>query len=128
MFLFHPQRIQSFSFVTFSRYITNTTATAAPMSRRKQKVMEQQSRWNNKIDKLHHNKDLPKFQSLIRKLYLRSHPDLIRSNLPEFAKVNESSMQVSQRVICLFVCLFVYLCVCFCVCLFVSLFVFLSVC
>ncbi len=79
--------------------------TSAPISRKKQKIMEQQSRWNNKIKD--NAKDLPKFQSLIRKVYLRSHPDLIRSSLPEYAKINEASMQVCEYIVlCMHVKLF----------------------
>ena len=54
------------------------------------------------------NSDLagqPTFQSLIRKLYMRSHPDLLKASFPDQAKVNEASMQVSCHVPTIFLLL-----------------------
>eukprot|EP01038_Epipyxis_sp_PR26KG_P004090 gene4090-5838_t len=38
--------------------------------------------------------DLPSFSNLLRQLYLRSHPDLLRSTNPELADINDQSMQI----------------------------------
>lgn len=43
--------------------------------------------------------NLPDFQSLLRALYKKVHPDLLRSNYPEQAAVNESSMQIMNGLL-----------------------------
>ncbi len=42
---------------------------------------------------------LPKFSSLIRQFYKRSHPDLLRASHPEYAQINDQSMQILNDVI-----------------------------
>ena len=43
--------------------------------------------------KVKSNENIPEFKSLLRKLYLAAHPDLLRSDHPELSNVNNSSMQ-----------------------------------
>lgn len=42
---------------------------------------------------------VPEFALLLRQLYRRSHPDLLRHSHPEFAKVNDTSMQLLNSVL-----------------------------
>lgn len=42
---------------------------------------------------------LPVFADLMRKIYMRSHPDLLRASAPEKAAVNDSSMQSLNSVL-----------------------------
>ena len=42
---------------------------------------------------------LPEFQVLLRQLYRKSHPDLLRASHPEAAEVNDSSMQLLNGVL-----------------------------
>ena len=42
---------------------------------------------------------LPEFQHLLRQLYRKSHPDLIRASHPELAEVNDSSMQLLNGIL-----------------------------
>lgn len=42
---------------------------------------------------------LPEFQVLLRQLYRRSHPDLLRASHPEAAEVNDSSMQLLNGIL-----------------------------
>lgn len=42
---------------------------------------------------------LPEFHDLLRKLYRKSHPDLLRATHPEFAVVNDSSMQLLNGIL-----------------------------
>jgi hypothetical protein len=44
-------------------------------------------------------KDLPKFQTLMRAMYRKVHPDLLKASHPELSKVNDSSMQILNSVI-----------------------------
>lgn len=43
--------------------------------------------------------DLPKFSTMIRQLYRKSHPDLLRASHPMFAAENDQSMQVLNSVL-----------------------------
>lgn len=43
--------------------------------------------------------DLPQFQDLLRSLYKKAHPDLLRSSNPEMADTNDKSFQVLNGVI-----------------------------
>ncbi len=43
--------------------------------------------------------ELPEFNSLIRQLYRKAHPDLLRAQYPELARVNDSSMQELNGVL-----------------------------
>lgn len=45
------------------------------------------------------NTNNPDFQSLIRQLYKRSHPDILRANNPESAIINDSSMQILNSML-----------------------------
>lgn len=42
---------------------------------------------------------LPEFHDLLRTLYRKSHPDLLRATHPEFAVVNDSSMQLLNGIL-----------------------------
>jgi len=41
----------------------------------------------------------PDFQSLLRNLYKKSHPDLLRGSNPDIADINDSSMQILNGVL-----------------------------
>jgi hypothetical protein len=58
--------------------------------------MKRQSRFGPKgVDK----EALPDFQHLIRQLFKKAHPDLVRSSNEEYAARNEESMQVLNGVL-----------------------------
>src|SRR2546430_2448245 len=43
--------------------------------------------------------NLPKFSNLIRQLYRRSHPDILRASHLEFAQINDQSMQILNSIL-----------------------------
>jgi len=49
--------------------------------------------------KLKTNENVPEFKSLLRKLYLVAHPDLLQSEHPEYSIVNNTSMQKLNGVL-----------------------------
>lgn len=42
---------------------------------------------------------IPDFHELLRQLYRKSHPDLLRASHPQFAEVNDSSMQLLNGIL-----------------------------
>lgn len=69
----------------------------APLgSRRKERQKERLNRYNAKIS-VEANK--PNLQTLLRSLYKRAHPDIIRHSNPELAEVNNASLQVLNGVL-----------------------------
>lgn len=63
----------------------------ASNSKSKQRQMQFDTRRNQKIEDL---SSLPEFQHLLRQLYKKSHPDLLRASNPDFAEINDTSMQL----------------------------------
>jgi hypothetical protein len=47
----------------------------------------------------HEGAELPKFSDLMRKVYKRCHPDLVRSRFPEAASTNEVGLQTINSVL-----------------------------
>ena len=45
------------------------------------------------------DEDTPKFSNMIRQLYRKSHPDLLRASHPDFATSNDQSMQILNSVL-----------------------------
>lgn len=65
-------------------------------SRRKERLRERSQRYQARfVD----DANKPNLQSLLRSLYLRAHPDVIRHSEPALADVNNASMQVLNGVL-----------------------------
>lgn len=63
------------------------------VGRKKQRNREKNAQFAMRSKALYDESSLPSFADLMRKIYLRSHPDLLRSSSPEKASVNDISMQ-----------------------------------
>ncbi len=66
--------------------------------RKKQRDRERAERFSAKL-KASDSSNLPQFTDLLKKLYMRSHPDLLRASDPEKAAINDSSMQVLNGIL-----------------------------
>ena len=70
---------------------------SAPLgSRRKERLRERAQRYQAKFAE---DPDRPSLQALLRSLYMRAHPDVIRHSQPDLADVNNASMQVLNGVL-----------------------------
>jgi hypothetical protein len=75
----------------------NTSSSTTPVgNRRKERLRDRQERY---IAKFKEDPNKPSLQSLLRGLYRRAHPDVIRHSEPDLADVNNSSMQVLNGVL-----------------------------
>jgi hypothetical protein len=66
------------------------------------KQKQKQQRWGQRLQtesKIKTGEGLPLFMPLMRQIYKKVHPDLLRSAHPELAKVNDNSMQVLNGVL-----------------------------
>jgi len=75
--------------------VCSKTLTANISSKARNKERREHQRNNTTIE--HDNPDsssLPEFQHLLRQLYRKSHPDLLRASHPDFAVINDTSMQL----------------------------------
>lgn len=66
-------------------------------SKKRQKFLDRLEKYQNK-----NNVDgsaLPSFSGLLRKIYMKSHPDLLKASHPEYASVNDDSIQVLNGII-----------------------------
>ena len=75
-------------------------ASGSASSRRRQKYL---NKWAKKLDteeqKVIDAKDMPKFGTLLKQVYKKSHPDLLSSSHPELAQVNDQSIQLLNGVL-----------------------------
>lgn len=70
---------------------------SAPLgSRRKERLRERSQRYQARFAE---DPDKPSLQALLRSLYMRAHPDVIRHSQPDLADVNNASMQVLNGVL-----------------------------
>lgn len=79
-------------FSTTSSTTSTTTSSTSQMSNRKMKQKERAKRYSEKIA-LNKEENLQSFHSLLRQLYRKSHPDLVRSHSESMSKINDTSMQ-----------------------------------
>lgn len=79
------------SIVTIKSFATTT--------RKKEKMRERQRSFAAKHNPNSSENGVPEFQTLLRNLYKRSHPDLLRGNHPDIADINDSSMQILNGVL-----------------------------
>jgi len=63
-------------------------------TRNKERRKYQQQKYENKSN---NDSNLPEFQVLLRQLYKKSHPDLLRSSFPSESIINDNSMQLLNR-------------------------------
>ena len=79
------------SFTTSNLFFARSLSSSAnrKKERHRQRIAQFAERTKNLYDESH----LPAFADLMRKIYLRSHPDLLRSSSPEKAAINDESMQ-----------------------------------
>jgi hypothetical protein len=70
-------------------------------SNRKQRLRARQLKFSARNKSLYDESALPVFADLMRKIYLRSHPDLLRSTSTEKAAINDTSMQSLNGVLSL---------------------------
>jgi len=66
------------------------------------KQKQKQQRWGQKLQQESKEKSgegLPLFMPLMRQIYKKVHPDLLRNSHAELAKVNDNSMQVLNGVL-----------------------------
>jgi hypothetical protein len=87
--------------LTSFRASTTATATSAENSnslgsRRKERLKQRADRYQAKFVP---DTNRPKLQSLLRTLYMRSHPDIIRHSEPGYADINSESMQLLNGVL-----------------------------
>ena len=67
-------------------------------SNRKLRQKQKRDQYQQKIQSMNES-NLPLFSDLIKKIYLKSHPDLIRSHSADRAAVNDASMQSLNGVL-----------------------------
>jgi hypothetical protein len=65
-------------------------------SKARDKAQAFRNKFHNKVVEIDNS---PKFSAMIRQLYRRSHPDLLRASHLEFSIVNDQSMQVLNGVL-----------------------------
>ena len=91
-----------------SRILSNKAATASSSFLMKTPIAlastaRREPLWKRALKKPRDIKDnavtLPEFQVLLRQLYRKSHPDLLRASHPEAAEVNDSSMQLLNGIL-----------------------------
>jgi len=66
------------------------------------KQKQKQQRWGQRLQqesKMKSGEGLPLFMPLMRQIYKKVHPDLLRNSHPELARVNDTSMQVLNGVL-----------------------------
>ncbi len=66
------------------------------------KHKQRQQRWGQRLKEDQQRKNgegLPFFMALMRQIYKKVHPDLLRSSYPDLAKVNDESMQLINGVL-----------------------------
>ena len=63
------------------------------------KRLEKMNRVQQKMQNEASGADLPTINDLLRQLYRRSHPDLLRSSYPEYADVNDGSLQILNGIL-----------------------------
>jgi hypothetical protein len=68
------------------------------MSNKKQKQREKMQKFNERTKRMQ-GKDLPLFHGLLRQLYRRAHPDLVKSTSETMSKINDTSMQELNGVL-----------------------------
>lgn len=69
---------------------------------KRDKRLNQQKKYNAKFNNDQDGDNinqLPDFHNLLRQLYRRAHPDLLRHTYPEIADINDSSMQILNGVL-----------------------------
>ena len=75
-------------------------ASGSASQRRRQKYL---NKWAKKLDteeqKVIDAKDMPKFGTLLKQVYKKSHPDLLSSSHPDLAQVNDQSIQLLNGVL-----------------------------
>lgn len=66
-------------------------------SKQKERRKHHQLKYSNKND--NGDSNTPDFQALLRQLYKKSHPDLLRSSYPNESIINDNSMQLLNGVL-----------------------------
>ena len=66
-------------------------------SKQKDRRLHQQQKYNQNKNDI--SDDIPEFQVLLRQLYKKSHPDLLRSSYPNESIINDNSMQLLNGVL-----------------------------
>lgn len=95
MLLMRRSRLDSSKFRIFNEHF-QLFSSLDDSKKEKQKLRAQ--RFNEKM-KASKNDDAPNFQSLLRQLYRRSHPDLVKSYSEEMSRVNDNSMKELNGVL-----------------------------
>lgn len=67
-------------------------------SRKKQRHIENMKKFSERTQRLQ-GKDLPLFHNLLRQLYRRAHPDLMKSHSETMSRINDTSMQELNGVL-----------------------------
>ena len=83
----------------FSFSTTTGSSPSPSISRKRERQREREERYQNKYNVLRREANRPNLQSLLRALYRRAHPDIIRSSAPELAEVNNASLQLLNGVL-----------------------------
>ena len=72
----------------------STIRSGGAKARRKERETALKSRWAAQKDE-----NLPSFSTLLRQVYRKAHPDVLRAKFPEHALSNDKSMQVLNGVL-----------------------------
>ena len=86
-------QLRNFQYCVYSRINVKTIRSLSIKSKERRKY--QQQKYENKND----DSNLPEFQVLLRQLYKKSHPDLLRSSFPSESIINDNSMQLLNSVL-----------------------------
>jgi hypothetical protein len=66
----------------------------------KDRNRERRKQFDTKISQnIEEINSLPEFHHLLRQLYKKSHPDLLRASNPDFADINDASMQILNGIL-----------------------------
>lgn len=87
------------TFLGFGRNCLSLKSFSSVASRRKTRIREKALRYAEKSKNMYDESTLPLFADLMRKIYLRSHPDLLRASHPDKADINDASMQEVNGVL-----------------------------
>ena len=79
--------------------INNSIRLLSNRNKERRKYQQQKYENNNNNNNDNNNNSLPEFQVLLRQLYKKSHPDLLRSSFPSESIINDNSMQLLNSVL-----------------------------
>ena len=91
-------QLRNCQYCQYNRINTINNSIRLLSNRNKERRKYQQQKYENKNNDNNHN-SLPEFQVLLRQLYKKSHPDLLRSSFPSESIINDNSMQLLNSVL-----------------------------